>query len=120
MSLTSKSKMNLTSKLTGDIMTIWVDGRVDSVNASFFRTEVLRHAREADVNVVLDLSELRYLSSAGIGALIVIARDIRARELAVSLCRLSEPVRLTLELSGVDTIIPTASTHEEAVASFSS
>jgi anti-anti-sigma factor len=69
------------SQLMGDVV---ADGLRDQLLALYEQSEA--------VHVVLDMEQVRYLSSAGIRPLLSLNKKVREREGRLALCRLSEDV----------------------------
>lgn len=80
---------------------IAVIGRVDSVTAAEFEkkiTEILHKER----TIILDCDGLEYISSAGLRALLLIAKSAERLSTRVCLTRLTPLVQEVLEISGFD------------------
>lgn len=80
---------------------IAVIGRVDSVTAAEFEkkvTEILHKKR----TIILDCAGLEYISSAGLRALLLIAKSAERLSTRVCLTRLTPLVQEVLEISGFD------------------
>jgi anti-anti-sigma factor len=79
------------------VTVVWARGEVDLSNARYFEYAVLDEARDADA-VVLDLSRLDFLDSAGISAIYRLGARLDGLQIVVSPHSL---VRRTLELAGL-------------------
>ena len=86
-----------------------VRGELDIYTADTFREKLL-HAL-ADGEVVLDLSELRFMDSSGVAAIDAVLRDPSAGRLAVD-PHLHERVRRILELTRMIEALPFAESDE--------
>ena len=96
-----------------------VAGRIDGNTAREFE-DTVKSAADDDVgSLVIDLESLDYISSAGLRALLLIAKEMWKKEAKFALCSLSKPVSEVVELSGFDKIIPVHPSQDEALASFS-
>lgn len=94
--------MQVATQRYADVLVIAVDGRVDYVNADEFKTGLMPHLTNgtADGNqVVLDLSKLEYISSAGLRVLMIAAREAKARQGKLIAVALQPVVREIFEIS---------------------
>lgn len=79
-------------------------GRLDSTNAMTFQS-VLLDAIETGKNIVVDCSNLAYISSAGLRSLLVAAKAAESKRIAFSICALAPNVREVFSITGFDKII---------------
>ena len=98
------------------IVTVPVD-ELDANNAGDFKRDLapvlVRHAR-----VVLDLSQMRFIDSSGLGAMLSCLRQLSARGGDLKLCGMSKQVRALFELVRMHRIFDIYGTREEAVRGF--
>lgn len=78
-------------------------GRVDTTTAGDFQSKVTAILEAKPAQVVLDCAQLEYISSAGLRALLIIAKNCKAADIDISLCSLTDFVVDVLETSGFDT-----------------
>ena len=109
-------RMNLnTDRVAGALVAI-PGGRIDGLNARDFQEALKAAANEQDTAVIVDFGSVTYISSAGLRAVLVVAKLMRERKASFSLCALSEPIREIFSVSGFDKIIDIHATREDAVA----
>ena len=94
-------------------------GRVDGANARDFEAAVQSAISECDGPVIIDCEGLSYISSAGLRAILLIAKTLCKRQVKFALCSLSEPIAEIFQISGFDQIISTHSSQAEALAAVS-
>jgi anti-sigma B factor antagonist len=68
--------------------------------------------------ILIDMEEVRFVDSSGIGALITTFKKVQALEGELKLCSLTEQVRSIFEMVRVDKILEIYPTREEALNSF--
>ena len=68
--------------------------------------------------IVINLEQVNYVDSAGIGALIEIHRNIRAKGGSLKLCNLGPKLRQALDIARLLPIFETCPSETAAVASF--
>jgi anti-anti-sigma factor len=89
-----------TSTNKSGVGVIVLEGELDSVSAPVFRAEVERVTTGNDlVNLVLDMTNLSYLSSAGLRGL-VFARQKMPDDVAITLVGVGSAVEQTIRLVG--------------------
>jgi anti-sigma B factor antagonist len=81
---------------------IGVSGELDSSNAASLEADIAPVAAEHPERLIFDLSELRFMDSAGIAVLVGVA----ARVDAVQLREPSQAVRRVIELTGLSAVLP--------------
>jgi len=68
--------------------------------------------------IVINLEQVNYVDSAGLGALIEIHRKVKAKGAGLKLCNLGQNLRQALEIARLLPIFETFPTETAAVASF--
>ena len=106
--------MDLNIERSGDILVSAPSGRLDGTNSRSFEESLKSEIGESKCSVLLDFTELNYVSSAGLRAILLIAKSVRADNANLALCSLSDNVKEVFEISGFDRIIPIHGTREEA------
>ncbi len=93
-----------------------VSGRVDAERAPDLE-EAGRRILEKDYSkLIINLSAVQYLSSAGLCALLNLAKLAKTRQSRLILCGPTPAVRQILKLSGFDKILPISEELSEALA----
>ncbi len=95
-----------------------VIGRVDSTNATELGTAMDRAVDDGKSNLVLDLSGVEYMSSAGLREMVRILKRVKRVGGDLRIANPSERVREVLELAGLDSVFEIYPTPVEAVGSF--
>ncbi len=96
--------MNLESERSGDTLMVRVcEPRIDAAVAVQFKDAFRAIAADAPANVVLDLQQVDFLDSSGLGA-IVAAMELLAPNHRLELAALSETVAKVFRLTRMDTV----------------
>jgi anti-sigma B factor antagonist len=95
-----------------------VIGRVDSTNATELGGALDKAVDEGRSNLVLDLSGVEYMSSAGLREMVRVLKRVKRGSGDLRLANPSDRVKEVLELAGLDTIFEIYPTQVEAVGSF--
>ncbi|HLU11190.1 MAG TPA: STAS domain-containing protein [Oceanobacillus sp.] len=93
-------------------------GRVDSSNANLMGDALNHEIDNGNVNLVLDLSRVDYMSSAGLRELVSAYKKVKRLDGDVRLVQPSPRVQEILELAGLDTVFQTFATPLEAARSY--
>ncbi len=102
--------MQVTTKHYADVLVVAVEGRVDYVNADEFRAALMPHlksCRAGGDKVVLDISRLDYISSAGLRVLMIAAKEAHAAQGKLVAAGLQPVVREIFEISRFTLVIET-------------
>jgi anti-sigma B factor antagonist len=105
----------------GETVIVRVEGDVDAANAAGLHDDISRLLTNHHMGLVLDLSQTRYLDSAGIQMLLDLSERLRSRgqNLAVYVTR-EQPLRLTLSLFELERAFPVSESLEQALTSIDS
>ena len=108
--------MNIHSCFENEIQIVAASGRVDSENAMEFEEKVRTAIEETASGVVLDLAETQYMASAGLRAILLVAKELETRKVQFALCSVSKEVLNVLKIAGFLRLMDAIPTREEAVA----
>ena len=109
--------MKVTSERRDGVLWLCVSGRINILNATQFEEAVANEIEDGDRAVIIDLEKLAYISSAGLYAVLKVAKLMWQRDTAFALCELSDVVHVVFERIGFASIMPIHSTRAEALAS---
>ena len=98
---------------------IHVDGRIDALNAGKFEEKILPLCQGEDKGFVLDFSKLVYISSAGLRAILKMAKQCKAVGKKIVICNLASEVREVFTISGFDLIIKISENTDSALSQIS-
>jgi anti-sigma B factor antagonist len=93
-------------------------GDIDALTAKEVAAFLDGQLREGKNQLVADLSQVGYMSSAGLRALLAALKEARHQKGDFRLAAVQDNVRQVLEMSGFTGIFQVFATVEEAVASF--
>jgi len=111
--------MEIVADKIGNVAVVLVPvDELDASNAGELKRDITP-ILEANPQLVIDLSRLRFVDSSGLGAMLSCLRQVSARSGDLKLCGMSKQVRATFELVRMNRIFDIFSTREEAVRAFS-
>ena len=108
--------MALDSERTGGTVVAKSYERVDGANARQFQDDLEAVIEESDRVVILDLQDLRYISSAGLRVMLLTAKGLSRQGAKFAVCSLSQPVQEVFQISGFDKIIQVHPSLDDAKA----
>ena len=100
------------------VAVITVTGRVDSATATEFETTINEVIEKGKHNLVLDLSDVEFLSSAGLRVLVTTRKTLQAAGGDIVLAEPSDRVVETLDTAGLDVLFERYDSREAAIAAF--
>jgi len=110
--------MEIVADKIGNVAVVLVPvDELDASNAGELKRDITP-ILEANPQLVIDLSRLRFVDSSGLGAMLSCLRQVSARSGDLKLCGMSKQVRATFELVRMNRIFDIFSTREEAVRAF--
>src|SRR5215831_12050701 len=109
--------LDVTSRIVGDVMIVDITGEL-SRRASSLSNPMKELLAQARSNLILNLSALSYVDSSGLGQLITVWTSIRNRGGQLIVLRPSPQVRKQLEITKLDTVLPSLRTKLKRSGSF--
>ena len=88
---------------------------MDSGNVRLFKKSVTEAVGERRCVLIVDLSKVEEIDSAGLGALVAVLKWVRCFGGTLRVCGLREPVRAAVELTMLHRIFPLHATVEDAI-----
>lgn len=115
-----EDKMNLNIDEKESTVLIEVkEERLDAHNSSELKTEMLTLFDDGKHNIVIDLKDVRFVDSSGLGSLVSGFKNASARNGNLKLCGLQPQVKSMFELTRLHRVFEIFPDSEEALASFS-
>jgi anti-anti-sigma factor len=114
--------MKVTSRRFGTAAVLHVSGRLDQDTCEAFRGELMKEVEAATRvggGVVLDLSALEYVSSAGLRCFMLASRQAKQSRMKIFVAALQPMVREIFEISHFNLIFQVFPTVREAVGAVS-
>ncbi len=90
-------------------------GHLDSRSADSFQASVLHHIENGEKSILLDFSMIDYMSSAGLRALLIVARKQKENGGQLAICSMKEEVLKVVCVSGLDSIVAIYADEEKAL-----
>jgi anti-anti-sigma factor len=97
--------MEITKQLLGEMVELKIEGRVDGYWADHLAAAVDQEIRQGSHNIQLDLSQVVFLSSAGIGTLVRLYKNLTSIQGSFAVSNCSRTVLKVLQLSKLEDIL---------------
>src|SRR5579863_649742 len=109
-----RGSMEITIKTEGDLVQFHCAGRLDSVTTARFAEAVKVSIESGGRRLIFDLRNVSYVSSAGLRAVLIAAKQARSAGGAVAVFGLQTNVAQVFSLSGFDKLLAIAANDAEA------
>ena len=97
-------------------LVIRVPHRLDGANAQVLHDQLEEAMGSAHKAVVIDMSDLTYISNAGLRVIIQAAKKLQSHDARLVVCSLSNEIRSVIEASSLDRVIEIRPSLDAAVA----
>lgn len=104
----------------GNVKVVRLGGRLDSTAASTLYELMETLTREGCVNIVLDMKDVRFVSSYGLGVLSSSFKRLGSKGGALTLASMTEEAKVPFELTGILPLFKVFDDCEKAVESYKS
>ncbi len=112
--------MEITQRVEGDITVFLPNGRIDTLAADELDQTLQAAMAGGNHKIVMDMSGVDYISSAGLRALAAVLVKCRDEGGDMKLAALNERVTRVFNIIGFDLLMSVHDTSEAAIADFSS
>jgi anti-anti-sigma factor len=112
--LTEESELEVRGELVDGIALYRIAGRIDALTGPNLQSAVGSAIDGGNPRVIFDMSEVTYISSAGLRLIVVTAKQAKAANGGFAIFGLQSSVNEVFEISGFGSIIPIASNETEA------
>jgi anti-anti-sigma factor len=99
--------------MTEHIKVIQPSGVLDANKSQEFRENVIKTLESKPKIVLVDLQDITFMDSSGLGALVLAFKTLRAANTKLVLCSINEQIKILFELTGMDKIFEIFSNQDE-------
>jgi anti-sigma B factor antagonist len=110
------SPIRIATERAGGVIVVTLHGDVDLESAGDVKQALTGSIENGAATVLVDLTGVTYVDSAGLGAIVGAAKRARASGATFCLCGLQGDVRLTFTVTGLITHLETHADREQALA----
>lgn len=113
--MTTASRVEVKGERRGDVLLLHIRGRLDALSSESAEKEVFSFLHQGPRNVLLDFTEVNYLSSAGMRMLLAIFKQVKSVSGKLAVCSVEDGVLDVLKMSGFDEVLEVFATQDEAL-----
>ncbi|MGB3655041.1 MAG: STAS domain-containing protein [Rivularia sp. (in: cyanobacteria)] len=99
--------------MTEHIKVIQPNGVLDATKSQKFREDVIKLLESKPKIVLVDLKDITFMDSSGLGALVLAFKTLRAADTKLVICSMNEQVKILFELTGMDKVFEVFSNQDE-------
>lgn len=97
--------MELTEEARAGVTVVTARGRLDGATSSMFAERLGRLVAGAQPRLVVDLADVDFVSSAGLRAVLMLVKKVKAANGVFALCAVQDPVREVFDITGFTSMI---------------
>jgi len=107
--------MEITEERRGDILILQIIGKLDSSTSKDLEEKILSIIASSQGKLVIDLSQLDYVSSAGLRVFLLAAKRMDGAKGKMILCSLKDAVKQVFDIAGFSSLLTLTASTEEAI-----
>jgi anti-anti-sigma factor len=107
--------MNLTIEKIDNFSILKIEGRIDTTNASLLEAEIDKIYNSGERDVILDCSELKYISSSGLRVFLIAQKRANALKGKLHISNMQPAIREIFDISGFSNIFRIFDSLQEAL-----
>jgi len=108
--------MDIITARQNEIMIVKINGRLDSNTAGTLEKKLIELMSEGETIIVVDFSELDYISSAGLRVLLTTAKKMKNTNGKLRICAMKDFIKEIFDISGFSSILQIDKTLEESLS----
>jgi anti-sigma B factor antagonist len=113
-----EARMGIGSREINGIVVIEPQGRLDAASAKQFKEEIIKRAEGGARRLVVDLTQIRFLDSSGLGVLVSCLRQLTSLGGDIKISGLRPEIQSLFALTRLNKVFDILATAEEAAAAF--
>lgn len=110
--------MDISSRVRGDVVVLDISGEIDLYNAPEIKDIVNKLIEQKKYNVVINLKDVTYIDSSGIGALISSLSNLKKYQGGLKIINVFASVKKVFELTKLTSFFDIYDSEEEAAKAF--
>ena len=107
--------MDISEDRKADAVILALSGKLDATTAKTFEDRILGVINSGTQRLVVDLSQLEYVSSSGLRVFLLAAKRLQATDGKIVLCALKDQIRQVFDLAGFSSFLSTYGSRDEAL-----
>lgn len=115
---TQEGTVDIHEEKKGDISILSLKGRLDALSSPVTEKRVFELINSGENKLLLNFSQVEYISSAGMRMLLAAAKKLKALSGKLVLCNITSSVMDVLKMSGFDHVLELARNEGDAIRKF--
>ncbi len=107
--------MEISKEKKGETMVVAINGRLDTTNYADLDKELNELLDAGENNLLMDCSEMNYISSSGLRVFLVYLKKLKASGGKMQLCGLQEMIKEIFLISGFSSLFTIYETCDDAL-----
>jgi anti-anti-sigma factor len=107
--------MDISEDRKADAVILSLSGKLDATTAKAFEDRILAVINSGTQRLVVDLSQLDYVSSSGLRVFLLAAKRLQPTDGKFALCGLQDQIRQVFDLAGFSSILSIYGSRDEAI-----
>ncbi len=108
--------MDISCENRDDIVVLNLVGKIDIDSSPELKAKVAELIEENNKNIFIDFSGISFMNSSGLGALISIVKDVRAKDASLTIINPTTFIKSLFKLTQLDKIFTIYDSVEEALS----
>ena len=110
--------MGITVIDAGEVNILYIEGELDTVTSPEAQAKLTQLVDRGVKKIVINFEKLEFINSAGLRALLLTAKQLKAINGQLRVCSLNNDVREIFRMAGFTTILTVKATENEALEGF--
>jgi anti-anti-sigma factor len=112
--------MELEEERVGDAFVVTARGRLDGASSSVFADRIGGLITDPQPKLLIDFAEVDFVTSAGLRAVLLVLKKVKAANGSFALCSVQDSVRDVLDISGFTAMLSIHAARSDGIAALSS
>jgi len=107
--------MTISSNKENNLCVISIDGEIDASSSIDLDSKISESLKNGERKILVDCSNLKYISSAGLGVFMSYLEDFESQGIKIALYNMDDKVKSVFEILGLIDLISIVPSKEEAI-----
>ena len=107
--------MDISEDRKAGAVVLALSGKFDATTAKPFEEKIIGVINSGTQRLVVDLSQLEYISSSGLRVFLLAAKRLQSTDGKIVLCSMKDHVRQVFDLAGFSSILAIYGSRDEAI-----
>lgn len=107
--------MDISEDRKAGAVVLALSGKLDATTAKPFEEKIIGVINSGTQRLVVDLSQLEYISSSGLRVFLLAAKRLQSTDGKIVLCSMKDHVRQVFDLAGFSSILAIYGSRDEAI-----